>query len=614
MVDPSGAYTYTYDLRDRLLQKMVDWNNGPSNSLNYAYDPDGDVTNIFSGAPNGVNMIYAYDPLNRLTNVIADGNACAAYIYDFAGNLQTMRYGNDVTNLYQYDSLNCLTNAVWKLSLTPLANFSYLLGYTGTRTNLNEYVGGTNRLYTWQYDRLYRLTNENESGSSSPSGDLFYQYDPVGNRSNRSSTSGLTFLTNQVFSFNTNDWLSTDKYDNNGNTTNSANTLYQYDVMNHLTNAGGIVMTYDGDGNRVSKTVAGTTTYYLVDAVNPSGYAQVLEEWTNNGTTGLSKVYNYGLDLISQRLPNTSTNYFIYDGHGSTRMLTDIGGNVVNIIAYDAYGNLIASNGVLQAAYLYSGQQYDFDLGLYYNRSRLLNPNTGRFWTADTTDGNNEDPLSLHKYLYAQDDPVDGEDPSGNDDIGDLTAVMDVSAGLDGFALPAISQVLQGHTRTVTIQSYISAASVWGFAGDNHGEVPTPSTHFRTSCTITFNDGNPSIPPKVTADTGTTRRISSGKTAKASPAGLKAVEKWEGPGDVQVIMMGKAKDPITPQWITPSVDYMLELNIDFNAGTYNGGLWHNLFPSFEVFIDNRPIYNFAEIGGPANLFFEQNDLIYGDTP
>jgi hypothetical protein len=32
----------------------------------------------------------------------------------------------------------------------------------------------------------------------------------------------------------------------------------------------------------------------------------------------------------------------------------------------------------------------------------------------DTYSGNNEDPLSLHKYLYAQDGPVDGIDPSGN--------------------------------------------------------------------------------------------------------------------------------------------------------------------------------------------------------
>jgi RHS repeat-associated protein len=55
----------------------------------------------------------------------------------------------------------------------------------------------------------------------------------------------------------------------------------------------------------------------------------------------------------------------------------------------------------------------DDNLGLYYNRARYLNPDTGRFWTMDTFAGNNEDPLSLHKYLYCQGDPVMGTDLSG---------------------------------------------------------------------------------------------------------------------------------------------------------------------------------------------------------
>ena len=222
----------------------------------------------------------------------------------------------------------------------------------------------------------------------------------------------------------------TDTYDNNGNTIISFGTNFQYDVMNHLTNAtvNGMrfLMTYDGDGNRVSKQVGSTTTYFLVDGINPSGYTQILEEWTNNGTTGLSKVYNYGLNLVSQRQSIISTNYFIYDGHGSTRLLTDIGGRVMCVMAYDAYGNLIASNGVLQTAYLYSSQQYDRDLGLYYNRARYLNSGTGRFSTMDGERyGNNEDPLSLHKYLYVEDNPVNMVDPGGHEgDIATLDFVM----------------------------------------------------------------------------------------------------------------------------------------------------------------------------------------------
>ena len=65
----------------------------------------------------------------------------------------------------------------------------------------------------------------------------------------------------------------------------------------------------------------------------------------------------------------------------------------------------------------YRGEQYDPDLGLYYLRARYYNPNTGRFMSRDPEDGNLFDPASLHKYLYANGDPVDGVDPMGRGDL-----------------------------------------------------------------------------------------------------------------------------------------------------------------------------------------------------
>ena len=59
------------------------------------------------------------------------------------------------------------------------------------------------------------------------------------------------------------------------------------------------------------------------------------------------------------------------------------------------------------------GEQWDQDLGLYYNRARYLNTDTGRFWSQDSYEGENADPISLHKYLYAGANPVSGADPSG---------------------------------------------------------------------------------------------------------------------------------------------------------------------------------------------------------
>ena len=46
--------------------------------------------------------------------------------------------------------------------------------------------------------------------------------------------------------------------------------------------------------------------------------------------------------------------------------------------------------------------------------ARWMNPSTGRFHTMDAFEGRQTDPQSIHKYLYAADDPVNQIDPSGH--------------------------------------------------------------------------------------------------------------------------------------------------------------------------------------------------------
>ena len=142
--------------------------------------------------------------------------------------------------------------------------------------------------------------------------------------------------------------------------------------------------------------------------------------------TNLAKAYTYGLALISQRAPGASTNFFGHDGHGSTRFLLNPAGSTTDTYMYDAFGNLIASNGTPASAYLYCGEQFDSDLGLYYLRARYFNPNTGRFWTMDTYAGDNQNPISMHKYLYCGDDPVNETDPEGQDFMATITTVMNI--------------------------------------------------------------------------------------------------------------------------------------------------------------------------------------------
>jgi len=115
---------------------------------------------------------------------------------------------------------------------------------------------------------------------------------------------------------------------------------------------------------------------------------------------------------------------------GTTRLFINPAGGVMDAFAYDAWGTLIASNGLPQTVYLYTGEQFDPELGFYYFRARYLNTGTGRFWTRDTHPGNNQDPLSLHKYLYCQADPVNGADPIGRWTVSDVLTTTFTIANL----------------------------------------------------------------------------------------------------------------------------------------------------------------------------------------
>ena len=206
---------------------------------------------------------------------------------------------------------------------------------------------------------------------------------------------------------------------------NSAGTVldaytYGYDVGYERTNVirtGGDYVNYAYDGigqltNATAKEPGGVTTLYLVDTQNPTGYPQVLEESTvASGVTNLSTTYTYGLALISQR--STATSFYGLDGHGNMRFLTGLTGSITDTYTYDAYGNLITSSGSTPNHYLYCAEQYDTDLRMYYLRSRYYQPATGRFWTMDTYEGDQEEPLSLHKYLYCFNNPINKNDPSG---------------------------------------------------------------------------------------------------------------------------------------------------------------------------------------------------------
>jgi RHS repeat-associated protein len=123
--------------------------------------------------------------------------------------------------------------------------------------------------------------------------------------------------------------------------------------------------------------------------------------------------------------------FYGYDGHGNVRFLANASGTVGNTYQFDAFGAQIASTGTTPNNYLYSGERFDSNLNLYQLRARYYNMLTGRFETMDpgketccalrtSQVGNIFDPSSLHKYVYAANNPVNRIDPSGRGFLEDI--------------------------------------------------------------------------------------------------------------------------------------------------------------------------------------------------
>ncbi len=416
ITDGTEITTYSYDPRNRLLKQVT-----PDNrSLEYTYDLAGNRTSltITSGT-----ITYTYDALNRLKTVTDSNNNLTQYSYDVVGNLIQTIMPNNITETRQYNSLNQLTALSQKApNNTIIAGYTYTLDPVGNRIKVLEQNG---REVNYNYDALYRLTQEAVTDSIQGNRTISYTYDGVGNRLTRNdSVAGNTIYNydanNRLLKATTGSPITEYTYDNNGNLltqTQGANqTNYTWSPENRLvavelTNVNGtssIEYKYNDQGIRIATIVDGEETRYLIDENLP--YAQVVEEYKPDGIVNTS--YVYGLDLISQN-QNGDLIVYLTDGLGSIKVLTDASGNVSDRYIYDAYGQLISQTGNTENNYLFAGEQRDSNLNLDYLRARYYDFNTGRFISSDPFEGFSDDPMSQHKYQYAHANPVNFIDPSG---------------------------------------------------------------------------------------------------------------------------------------------------------------------------------------------------------
>ncbi|MCP4133710.1 MAG: PASTA domain-containing protein, partial [bacterium] len=406
-----GTTVYRYDGLNRLVNRS----NPDGSEISYTYDLKGNRTSVATASGS---TTYTYDEMNRLAAVTGPDDGITTYTYNPVGTRARVTYPNGVITEYGYDRLNRITGIEARnASNEILAQYSYTLDPVGNRLQEAENNG---RTVDYTYDNLYRLAEENITDPVLGNETISYTFDSFSNRLSKTDSSGTvnyTYDLNDRLTAETGPYSITYEYDKNGNTLSTSNgtetTQYGYDYENLLVSiengTNSAAYTYDDKGIRCGAIVNGTVIKYLVDG--NTQYARVLEE--RDGSNNLLASYTYGDSLIS-RHSNGNSSYYQYDIRQSTRLLTNTAGDVENRYVYDAYGRLLNQTGTAANNNLYTGEQYDPHAGLYNLRARYYNPANGRFLNRDTWSGREYEPVTLHKYLYGNANPVSYTDPSGH--------------------------------------------------------------------------------------------------------------------------------------------------------------------------------------------------------
>lgn len=526
---PAYLARFVYDDLGRVAQESAQcpaFDAQASYAFAYAYD---NLSRTVSATyPSGLTFKSQRDALGQVTQIEgqftqikgSSGTIFASYAYEPSGRISNETLspgtGGQLTRTYAYNSpgwLDSISDDLFTETLSYTQGGFGGAGYYGgkiasVQCQLTQPAPGpfpTKVGYAYAYDALGRLATAQctadgseaaqwSLGASSP-----VTYDDNGNIATLplgADTSKYEYQPGTDFAINTGGGTRTDYAPGPGGTVVSAAPRgianINYDAATkrasslELKQGATTTFEYDSRGRRVLKASDPLKRLYL----RGRSSKPVEEREFHSGAKQPNKsfVYLYGPTGLLGVLDGEVFSAYVRDHLGSVRAVADTSKNVLAAYHYLPFGAFMGQPyGAADAArYLFTGQEFESETGLYNMTARFYDPNLGRFYATDPA---RQFPSP---YVYAGNNPVSMLDPNGEFSfaaffVGALLAIVGVAAiivtaGADApLVAPAVT-ALEGTVAASTVTGTITAtgAIVGGAAlGAGTSGIQYAATHNR---------------------------------------------------------------------------------------------------------------------------------------
>ncbi len=388
---PTGPITFAYDDRGLLLAASEPGNATPQSS--FEYDPAGRMKARTDAAGTTSFQHDDRGDLWKITDPLT--TRVSEYVRDPSRAVSEIRYGTTSVRQIGYDNRGRIATDVLKTGNPVRSSYTYSYDADGNVTGQNVVMPGNASAgnHTYTYDRAGRLGSWKKPGAAA----VTYTYDAAGNRLSEATTKFVYDRRNRLTTGPDGKYTwSTRGTMTQGRTADGAALAYTFDALGRQTAVGTTTYTYDGL-DRLAKR-GSTAVVYAGAEIDPVRFGAETYARSPAG------------ELVAAQKDSTTT--FVGENrHGDISWYLDTNGATWGSALYDPWGEPMAAGESTTLGF--QGDVTDATTGQSWMGARWYDPAIGGFTARDTVFGLLETPVSLNRYTYAHNDPMQYFDPDG---------------------------------------------------------------------------------------------------------------------------------------------------------------------------------------------------------